>query len=118
MKQFNYIFILHLVLAVYSVLGIASKFASKEPILSFKFMILYGVVILNLFFYAIVWQQLLKQIPLITAYANKAVTVVWGMIWGAVFFKEEITIQKGIGAAVIIVGVYLVVSNDNSKKEE
>ncbi len=118
MKQLKLIFVLHIVLAVYSILGIASKIASQKQFMSFEFIFLYGVVIGNLFFYAIVWQQLLKRISLITAYANKAITVVWGIIWGAVFFKEEVTIQKVLGALVIIVGVYLVVSNDGVKKEE
>ena len=65
-----------------------------------------------LFVYAIVWQQLLKKLPLVTAYANKAVTVIWGIVWGYFFFNEGITIYKLIGAVVIVIGVYLVVSSD------
>ncbi|MCX4268808.1 MAG: transporter [Lachnospiraceae bacterium] len=118
MKRYKSILILHMVLAVYSILGIASKLASKEQFMSFRFIVLYGVVVGSLFLYAIIWQQLLKQISLITAYANKAITIIWGMIWGAVFFQEEITIQKGIGGIVIMMGIYLVVSNDNKKRGE
>lgn len=114
MKQFKYIFILHLVLAAYAFLGIASKLASMEAFLSTKFIMYYAVVLFTLFGYAIVWQQLLKKLPLVTAYANKAVTVVWGIIWGRVFFQEAITINKIIGAVIIIAGVYLVVRADSS----
>ena len=110
------IFVLHIVLAIYAVLGTASKFAAGEPFLSPKFILYYGIVIVNLFIYAIVWQQLLKRIPLVTAYANKAVTVIWGLIWGVVFFEEVITIQKIIGALIIVVGVCIVATSDNESE--
>ena len=32
--------------------------------------------------YAFGWQQVIKHLPLTTAYANKAVTVVWGILLG------------------------------------
>lgn len=78
---------------------------------------LYGTLILILGIYAVVWQQIIKRIPLSLAYANKAVTVVWGMIWGIIFFGETITIQKMIGAAVIIAGVIMYSFSDNKNDE-
>ena len=56
-------------------------------------------------FYAVGWQQIIKRLPLTTAFANKAVTVVWGMVWGLLFFHESITIGKVIGAVLVIIGV-------------
>lgn len=103
-------FLLHLLLFVYSAGGIISKLAAKQKFLSFKFWILYGIVLAILFVYAILWQQILKRVSLVTAYANKAVTVIWGIVWGNVFFKEPITINKIVGSIVIIIGVYIVVS--------
>lgn len=117
-KNVVYLFILHIVLAVYSFLGIFSKFAANEIFLSPKFILYYGLVILGLFIYAIVWQQLLKKLPLITAYANKAVTVIWGIVWGRTFFTEPITVKKVLGAIIIIVGVYFVVSSDYSSGKD
>lgn len=114
----RYIFILHIVLAMYSLFGIASKLAAFEKFLSTKFILYYGVVIVNLFVYALVWQQILKKLSLITAYANKAVTVIWGIIWGFLFFDEAITINKVIGAVIIIFGVYMVVKSDEDIREE
>jgi drug/metabolite transporter (DMT)-like permease len=70
------------------------------------------MVIFGLFVYALVWQQMLKRLPLVTAYANKAVTVVWGIIWGYVFFGEKVTVNKLIGAVIVIAGVVLVVASD------
>ena len=117
-SNMKYIVILHIVLAIYAILGIASKIASGKEFLSLEFCFFYGIVILNLFFYAIFWQQIIKKIPLITAYANKAVTVIWGIVWGFLFFNEKITVGKIIGAIIIIVGIYFVVSSEECEQED
>lgn len=101
------IILLHILLAVYSCSGILSKFAAKSDFFSFNFFLFYGGIIFLLGIYAIGWQQIIKRLPLTTAFANKAVTVVWGIIWGALFFKESITVGKVIGALLVIVGVVL-----------
>ena len=62
--------------------------------------------------YALVWQKVLKRIPLVVAYANKAVTVIWGLIWGAMLFQEQISICNIVGALIIIGGVYLVITGE------
>lgn len=113
-KQNNkiYFVVLHILLAVYSLGGICSKLASQQNFLSFWFIFFYGLVILNLGVYALVWQQIIKYLPLNTAYANKAVTIVWGILWGFVFFHENITWNMILGAAIVIVGVILVVKAD------
>lgn len=98
-----------MLLMIYSLLGIFSKMASQEPFLSVKFCIYYGIVIMSLGIYAICWQQIIKRLPLVIAFANKAVTVIWGIVWGGLFFDEKVTIQKLTGAVVIIVGIILVV---------
>ncbi len=99
--------LLHILLAVYSTSGIFSKLASRESFLSLRFCLCYGAIILLLGVYAIGWQQVIKRIPLTTAYANKAVTVVWGLVFGALVFREGLTPGKLIGAAVVIAGVVL-----------
>lgn len=106
--------LLHILLFVYSAGGICSKLAAKQEMFSVKFIFFYGIVLAILFIYAILWQQILKRLPLITAYANKAVTVIWGIVWGALFFEEPVTMHKLLGSMIIIVGVYFVVS----EKEE
>lgn len=106
----NYIF-LHIVLLFYSANGIFSKMASKKLFLSAEFFYFYGLVLLNLLIYAILWQQVLKRMPLTTAFSNKSVIVVWGMLWGTLFFQERITLQMIIGAVIIFFGVYLVVTD-------
>ena len=98
---------LHVLFMVYSLASLMSKLAAGHEFLSFGFLALYCGMIVVLAVYAIVWQQLLKRLPLATAYANKAVTIVWGLIWGVLFFSEAINVWKLLGAALVIVGVVL-----------
>ena len=101
------LFALHMLLMVYSTSGILSKLAAGVDFLSIEFCLYYGGVLLLLGFYAIGWQQILKRLPLTTAFSNKAVTIVWGIIWGALFFFAPITLPKAVGALLIIAGVVL-----------
>lgn len=107
---------LHLLLMVYSMSSICSKQAGKYPIQSIQFVFFYGIVILLLVVYAIGWQQVIKCLPLSIAFANKAITVVWGMIWGAIFFQELITWAKVIGVLFVVLGVVIFVISDDGTK--
>lgn len=109
MKKGNlkYLLVLHVMLMLYSLSGIASKLAAKQPFMSFRFCLCYACIILLLGVYAIGWQQVIKRLPLTTAFANKAVTVVWGIIWGFLVFSEPVTVGKLVGAAMVIVGVVI-----------
>lgn len=98
---------LHLLLMLFSLSTVCSKMAGRQAFLSFRFCLYYGLVIVLLGIYALVWQQIIKRLPLTTAYANKAVTVVWGILWGLLLFGEKLTPGKVIGAAVIVCGIIL-----------
>ena len=111
-NKFFYFVVLHIELLLFSLGGICSKMAAQNEFLSFWFIFWYGLVILNLGVYAIVWQQLIKYLPLTTAYANKAITIVWGILWGFLFFREQIKWNMIVGAAVVIAGVIVVVRAD------
>lgn len=102
---------------IYSTSSICSKKAAETTFLSTEFCIYYGLIILLLGFYAIGWQQIIKRLPLTTAFANKAVTVVWGIIWGLVFFHEPITVGNVVGAMLVIAGVVLYAYADQEDKE-
>jgi drug/metabolite transporter (DMT)-like permease len=65
-----------------------------------------------LFVYAILWQQILKVFPLTVAFANKAIVILWGIIWGYWVFGEILRWGMILGAAVIVAGIYLVVSDE------
>ena len=114
MKSRIYI-LLHLFLMLYSTGGIISKLAAGHPFLSLHFILLYGVEILILAFYAIGWQQFIKRMPLSAAYANKAVTVVWGCIWGVLIFHEHLSLGKIMGGLLVLCGVALYGYADEKK---
>lgn len=92
---------------LYSLSGVCSKMAAGYEFLSPGFILFYGGIIAILGVYAIVWQQILKKMPLVTAYANKAVTVVWGVIWGIVIFHEKISAGKVISMLLVMAGIVL-----------
>ena len=106
-KKMKSILLLHIFIMIYSMTGVLSKMAAGESFLSFKFCLLYGLMIMLLGVYAIGWQQIIKNIPLTTAFANKAVTTIWGLIWGMLIFKESITLGKIAGVVLVAVGVIL-----------
>ena len=114
----KYLFYLHILLVVYSLSAVCSKLASDEKFLSFKFCLLYGLVLFLLALYALCWQQIIKHLPLTFAYANKAVTVVWAIIWGLLIFGEKLTAGKVIGAVFVIGGIVLYALNDTQPEAE
>lgn len=118
MKKAKTLLLLHLMLMIYSMSGICSKMAAKQEFLSLKYCVYYGAIIVLLGFYAIGWQQIIKRLPLTTAFANKAVTVVWGIIWGFVFFSEPITLGKVVGALMVIGGIIIYALADGEKENE
>lgn len=109
--------LLHLFLMVYSTGGIVSKLAAGHPFMSPAFIALYSIEILILGFYAIGWQQFIKRMPISVAYANKAVTVVWGCVWGVLIFHEHLTAGKIVGAALVLAGVALYGYSDGKAGE-
>lgn len=100
-------FFLHILLMVYSLSAVLSKAAAGAEFLSPKFLLFYTLIFLILGIYAVGWQQIIKKIPLTTAFANKAVTVVWGLLWGILIFHEAVTLKQFAGAAVVMGGVIL-----------
>lgn len=108
---------MHLLMMFYAIGGIFSKNAANEPFLSVKYILNYVAVLLILMVYAVFWQMILKKIPLTVAMANKSVTVIWGLVYGFLFFQEKITLGNLIGAVIIIIGIVIVVSADKEQEE-
>lgn len=105
--------LLHTGILVYALAGVCSKLAAGQKFFSWHFFLLYGLVLALLCLYAVIWQQVLKHITLTTAFLNKAVTVIWGMILGVVLFRETITLNMVLGAILVLIGVGLVVTEKN-----
>lgn len=116
-KKIKTFLFLHLIIFIYSACSVLSKSAAQQPFLSPKFILLYGGMILVLGVYAVLWQQVLKKMQLNVAYANKAVAIIWGMLWGVLFFGETLSAQNVIGAALVLFGVVLMAVDEDKKHE-
>lgn len=107
---------LQVVVFVYSFISMLSKCVS----LQIKAHGLFSIqVIAGLFgffcalaLYAFFWQKILKKVDLSVAYANKAVGLLWTLVWAAMLFEETVTIRNGIGLLVICGGVMMVTENE------
>ena len=111
-NKFLWILVLQLLMLFYSLSGVLTKLASGHALLSMRFLLCYGGAIGVLFLYALVWQVVLKRVPLSVAYANRAITVAWSLVWGVVIFQEKVSLSMVIGTAVMAVGIYFVVTSD------
>lgn len=98
---------LHILLAFYSLSGVLSKLASGQAFLSFPFFYCYGGVLFVLVLYALGWQQVLKRLPLTLAFSNKAVTLVWSMVFGVLVFGEQVRWTQLLGCALAVTGVVI-----------
>ncbi|MBO5567492.1 MAG: transporter [Clostridia bacterium] len=98
---------LHCLLLLYSFSGVFSKLAANTQFPGFRFFAYYGAGLLILFLYAIGWQQVIKWMPLSSAFANKAVTTIWGTVWGVLLFSEKVTLGKAVGILMIIGGIVI-----------
>lgn len=104
--------ILQAIIMIYTLSTVAAKFASGAEFLSLKFIICYGIEILILGIYAILWQQIIKRFDLSVAYANRAIGLLWSLVWATLFFNEVVTIKNVIGVIIVIIGTMIVNSDD------
>lgn len=102
------IILLQVVIMVYTTSGVFAKLASGNSFLSFKFILFYGAEMCILALYALLWQQIIKKVDLSIAYANRAMAIIWSMIWAAVIFNDSITIQNMIGVVIVLIGTMIV----------
>lgn len=108
------ILLLQAVFFIYSISSVVSKLASNYETFSPAFILLYGVDVLVLGIYALLWQQVIKRFELSIAYANKAVTLLWALVWGIFLFHETITLWKIAGILLVMLGIFIL----NSREEE
>lgn len=95
---------------VYSFCGVFQKLAAQHSMLSIEFLLLYGCSIFILMVYAVLWQIILKHVPLTTAYSNRAIAMIWSLVWSVILFQESVSWNQVFGALVICFGVYKVIA--------
>ena len=98
---------LQIIIAIYTLSTVTAKFASNEEFLSINFILFYGAEIIILGIYAILWQQIIKKFEISIAYANRAMGLLWSIIWAIVFFHETITIKNILKGLLFF--IYIVV---------
>ena len=104
--------ILQIVIAIYTLSTVCAKFASGQEFMSFQFILYYGIEMMILGVYAIIWQQLLKKFDVSIAYANKAMGLLWSIVWAILIFNDTITIKNVIGVLIVIIGTIIVNNED------
>ena len=101
---------------VYSLSTVAANLASKQEFLSIGYILYFGLEFVILAVYALIWQQMIKKFQLSIAYANKALTLMWSMLWNFLIFSQGITPWKVVGVLLVVAGV--IVMNSEAVREE
>ena len=104
--------ILHVSVLLNSLSGVASKMAGRYPLLSMGFVFYYGLDLLLIFAFALVWQQVLAHMSLTFAITNRPIRVIYSLIWSVLIFREKVTPLMVVGVFVILTGVIIGVSKD------
>ncbi len=105
--------LLHLTLFLYAVVSIFAKYAGLSMAaedMGGAFLWL-GLELFILAVYTVLWQRVLRRMPLNFAYSNKAVCTLWTCLFGVLFFGETLTLGKAVGILVVLFGVVLVVTD-------
>lgn len=96
---------------IYSVSSVFAKEAGIQET-AIRTLVFFVLEFLFLGIYAIIWQQALKRFSLTTAMSNKGITVLFGLLWSVLIFKEGITPMNIIGTVMVMAGVVVVSSDD------
>lgn len=104
MRNIAILLILNLIYAFISVLSAYVSGISENKL---YFILGVGGIFLLFGLYAIVWQQLLKRLPLSLAYMFKGTSLLFVLLLSALFLGDAITWQNLVGAVLIIVGIVL-----------
>lgn len=104
--------LLHLSFLIYSFVALMSKMTAGRDFFSMEFFATAAIVFGLLALYAFLWQKVLKVFPLVKAYSNKGIVVIWNLIWASLILGEKITVGNMIGSAIIILGIVVVSSDE------
>ncbi|MDO4284203.1 MAG: transporter [Eubacteriales bacterium] len=110
--------ILQGVVMVFSITSVVANFASKQELLSAGFFLFYGLEVLVLAVYALLWQQVIKKFDISIAYANKAMVLLWGMLWSVLIFRNGVAPKEIAGVLFVIAGVIVLNREETDGREE
>ena len=107
------ILLLQAIIVIYTVSGIMAKFASAGETFE-KIILFFGLDLLLLGVYAILWQQMIKIFDLSVAYANRAMALLWSAVWARIIFGEHVSLKQMLGIVLVIIGTVII----NTEKQE
>lgn len=93
--------------AVYSLSGFFTKLASRYDFLTLPYDACLVGALIVLGIYAVLWQIILKLMPLSVAYPFRSLGVVYGLAIAGFAFSEPITWQNLIGGAIVMFGLFV-----------
>lgn len=105
-KNFAYLSLIGINL-IYACTSIFTKMASQQEMLSWPYLWWIEGAIGVMGVYAVLWQQVIKRMPLSTAYMFKGTSLIFVLLISALLFGEAITVNNVIGSAIIITGIVL-----------
>ena len=92
---------------IYACTVVFTKSASQHQFLSFPYILCLVGAVAVMGVYALLWQQVIKRMPIAEAYMSKGTSLVFVLLLSALIFGEAITLSNIIGAVVIIVGIVI-----------
>ena len=102
------IILLQLIVIIYTINSIIGKLSAGEEFMSMRFILFYVAEVGVLGIYALLWQQMIKRFDLSSAYANRAMALIWSAVWAVVIFHEGLSIKNIIGILLVIAGTVVV----------
>ena len=106
-KRFSLYMALIVVNLVYACTAIFTKSASQHHFLSLPYILWLVCAVGVMGAYALLWQQVIKRMPIAEAYMFKGTSLIFVLLLSALIFGEAITLSNIIGAVVIIVGIVI-----------
>lgn len=92
---------------IYACTAIFTKSASQHQFLSLHYILCLVGAVAVMGVYALLWQQVIKRMPIAEAYMFKGTSLIFVLLLSALIFGEVITLSNIIGAIVIIVGIVI-----------
>ena len=92
---------------VYACTSTFTKMASRQKMLSWPYLLWIAGAIGVMGVYAFLWQQVIKRMPLSTAYMFKGTSLIFILLISGLMLGEAITVNNVIGSVIIILGIAL-----------
>jgi drug/metabolite transporter (DMT)-like permease len=92
---------------LYSSTGIFSKLTSTQDFLSLGYLFFFSMIIVILAIYSVLWQLILKKVPLAQAYLFKSTGGVFALLYAHFLFNEPVSVANILGMIIIFIGIVI-----------